>query len=793
MFKNYFKTAIRQLARNRLFSILNILGLAAGLCGSILIFLWVQDELSYDRQNPQPEDVFRLIAQFKDDQSATTPAGVAPYLQRTLPQVKQFVRFWPADPQTISFGEKRFIEKRIWYADSNFQQLFNFPLVKGDPGHVLRDHNELFITESAAKKYFGDKDPMGQHLSIQGNTGMVVTGVLKDLPVNSHVQFDFLLPLSNVDESDLKNNPWNNFIYYTYLRLDHSTASNPAAVAALEKNLGAIYRKEGDPRITPGFGLQRLTDIHLGEHYVMDVPGGGSLQYVRIFALVAVFILLIACINFMNLSTALSGRRAKEVGLRKTIGAMRWQLVAQFLGEAVLLSLVAFGVGMVLVWLLLPLFNELTDKHFSIQTLSGSRFLLLLSIAIVSGLLAGSYPALVLSKFQPVKVLKGLKVLQPGKAYFRNGLVVLQFTIAIALMVGTLVVYRQLRFIRERDMGFDKSNLLYVSMPQVGFDNMKRGAIQIDAALAGQPGIIAHTAVGDLPTYLTDGDADLKWPGKIPGDQTVFPMLGSDENTLDVFGMHLLTGRTFSKTYGNDSASILVNEQALQVMHMNPARAVGQRLEYDGVVYTIIGVVRNFNTKPVQYHVDPLLLLYHFSHGYDYVVVKTAPGAMKQAIETLRKQFATVYPQAVFEYGFVDKDLDALYASEEQMGKLFNGFSVLAILISCLGLFGLSAYTTQRRIKEIGVRKVLGASVQGIVGLLAREFLVPVAVATLIAFPLAAWGMDKWLHAFVYRIGLEWWFFAVAGGLALLIALCTVSFQSIQAARANPSKALRSE
>ena len=793
MFKNYLKMAVRQLTRNRLFSTLNILGLAAGLCGSILIFLWVQDELSYDRQNPQAGDTFRLNVTIGDIDAATTPIGMAPFLQRTLPQVSQVVRFWAADPLTIASGEKRFIEKKVWYADSNFQQLFDFPLVKGDPGHVLRDHNEVYITERTAKRYFGDKDPMSQRLRIQGNADVVVTGVLKDLPANSHIQFDFLLPISIMDGYDLKHNPWNNFIYYSYLRLDHRTASDPAAVAGLAKDLATIYKKNGDPRVAPTFTLERLTDVHLGQHYLMDVPGGGSLQYVRIFSLVAVFILLIACINFMNLSTALSGRRAKEVGLRKTMGAMRWQLVAQFLGEAVLLALFALGVGVLLVWLLLPLFNALTGKHFSIRELGGSRIGLLLGIALVSGLISGSYPALVLSRFQPVKVLKGVKVFQAGKSYFRNGLVVLQFTIAIALMVGTLVVYRQLEFIRNRDMGFDKSNLLYVSMPQVGSDDMKRGAMRIDAGLAGGPGIVAHTVVGDLPTYLTSGDDDLQWPGKDPRDQTIFPMLGADEHTLDVFGMHLDKGRTFSKVYGNDSSSILVNERALQVMHMDAATAVGRRVGYDGGVYTIIGVVRNFNIKPVQFNVEPVLLFYHFSRGYDYVVVKTAPGGTKQAIETLKKQFATVFPEAVFDYGFVDKDLDALYASEQKMGQLFNVFSVIAIFISCLGLFGLSAYTTQRRIKEIGVRKVLGASVQGIVGLLAREFLLPVVLATLIAFPLAAWGMDKWLHAFAYRIGLEWWFFAVAGGLALLVALCTVSYQSLVAARSNPVKALRAE
>jgi len=812
MFKNYLKIALRQLIRNRLFSTLNILGLAIGLCGSILISLWVQDELSFDRQNPEPEEVFRLNARLGDIDDATTTAGMAPFLQRTLPQVKQFVRFWASDALTIDYGEKRFLEKKVWYADSNFQQLFNFPLVKGDPRHVLQAKDELFITESTAKRYFGDKEPIGQRLHI-GSSDVLVTGVLKDIPENSHIQFDFLMPISMVDESDLKNNPWDNFIYYTYLRLDRRTAHDPAALARLEKAIATIYVKNGVPGFRPGFNLERLTDVHLGEHLLMDVPGGGSWQYVRIFSLAAVFILLIACINFMNLSTALSNRRAREVGLRKTIGAMRWQLIVQFLGEAVLLALLALALSLVLVWALMPLFNELTGKHFSPDALGGRRIGLLLGIALVAGLVSGSYPALVLSRFRPVQVLKGnggnrtlrmtwsvakqlhgsSNLFQPGKAYFRNGLVVLQFTIAIALMVGTLVVYRQLQFIRDRDMGFDKSNLLYVTMPQVGFDEMQKGAWRIDAALAGQPGIIAHTVSSDLPTNLVWGETDVHWEGKDPKDQTIFPMMGADENTLHVFGMHLLQGRTFSKAYGGDSSAMVVNETALRAMHMDPATAIGNIIRHNNQNFTIIGVVKDFNFKPVQHTMEPLLIMYRASHGYDYVVVRTAPGATKRVIEALRKQFALVFPQGIFEYGFVDRDLNALYAAEQKMGQLFNVFSLIAIFVSCLGLYGLSAYTTQRRIKEIGVRKVLGASVQGIVGLLAREFLVPVALATLIAFPLAAWGMDKWLHGFAYRIGLEWWFFAVAGGLALLVALCTVSYQSLLAARSNPVKALRTE
>ncbi|HEV2478472.1 MAG TPA: ABC transporter permease [Puia sp.] len=812
MFKNYLKTAIRQLSRNRLFSALNILGLATGLCGSIFIFLWVQDERSFDRQNPHAEDVFRVTSMLGDTHAATTPLVMAPFLQRTLPQVKQAVRFCVENPETISYGNKRFVEKRIWYADSNFQELFNFPLVNGDPRHILDSKDQVLMTESTAKRYFGDKDPVGQRLHIESQRDMVVAGVLKDLPRNSSIQFDILMPMSIMDESQA-NGPWNNFVYYSYLRLDHTTASDPAAIDRLEKTLAEVFKKNANQAYSPSFTLQRLTDIHLGEHYFMDAPGGGSMQYVRIFSLVAVFILLIACINFMNLSTALSSRRAKEVGLRKTIGAMRWQLVAQFLGEAVMLALLSLGLAVILVWLLMPLFDGLTGKDFSMGAFSGGRILLLLGIGVLAGLISGSYPALVLSRFQPVKVLKGTtevprwlrtrwsvakqlhrsSLFQPGKAYFRNGLVVLQFTIAIALMVGTLVVFRQLQFIRNRDMGYDKGNLLYVTMPQVGFNEMQKGARQIDAAVADEPGIVAHAVVSDLPTNLISGDPDVQWAGKDPKDQTVFPLLGADENTLNVFGMHLLEGRTFSRAYGNNDSGIVVNQAALREMHMDPATAVGKPIRYSGRNYSIIGVVRDFNFRPVQYNVEPLLILYRWSHAYDYVVVKTAPGATEKVIAELKNRFSQVYPQEVFDYGFVDKDLDALYASEQRMGELFNVFSLLAIFISCLGLFGLSAYTTQRRIKEIGVRKVLGASVQGIVGLLAREFLIPVAVATLIAFPLAAWGMDKWLHVFAYRIGLEWWFFAVAGGLALLVALCTVSYESLRAARSNPVRALRSD
>ena len=792
MIRNYLKTAFRQLTRNRLFSALNILGLATGLCGSIFIFLWVQDELSYDRGNPQAEDIFRVTVIDGSLHTAEVPLGMGPFLQRILPIVKQGVRFSAADPQMMVHGDKRFLEKRIWFADSNFQQLFNFPLVEGDATHIFQSKDQVLITESTAKRYFGDKDPIGERMSLQGQKDFVVAGVFKDLPANSHIQFDFLLPFAYV--RDQETSFWNNFVYYSYLRLDHAVAVNPAAVARLEQSMNAAYKQNGRSEFSPQFKLQRLTEIHLGEHYMADVPGGGSLQDVRIFSLVAVFILVIACINFMNLSTALSSQRAKEVGLRKTVGASRAQLIGQFLGEAVFLAVLALGLGLLLVVVLMPLFDQLTGKPFTIGVLGGGRLLLLFGVAVIAGLLSGCYPALALSAFQPVKVLKGLKVFQGGKAYFRNGLVVFQFAIAIVLIVGTLVLYRQLRFIRERDMGFDKSNLVYVSIPQVGGrEGMQQGAKRIAEGLAGERGVLSHTVMGDLPTYLVSGDPDVKWPGEDPKDYNIVPLMGVDEHSLDVFGMHLLAGRFFSKAYGSDDSSLVLNEAALKLMHMTLATAVGKTIRYNDRPYSVVGVVKDFNFKPVQFTVEPLVMIDHYWRGNDFVVVKTAPGATASVLAALKKQFTLAYPQNVFDYGFVDKDVESLYSSEQQMGSLFNVFSVLAIFISCLGLFGLSAYTTQRRFKEIGVRKVLGASVGGIVSLLSREFLLPVLLATLIDFPVAGWAMHKWLHGFVYRIGLEWWFFAVAGGLALVIALGTVSFHAINAAQSNPVKTLRSE
>jgi len=791
MFKNYFKTALRSLLRHKLFSGLNILGLAIGMCVSLLIFLWVQDELSYDRFNKNADAIYRITLKAGSLEAATSPLGLGPALHEELPEVEAATRFLLSDEKVLAYGDRRFKEAAIGYADSNFLRMFNYPLVKGSSGEALSRKDEILLTESTAKKYFGNDDPIGKTMRLDNQSSYVVTGVLKDVPRNSHLRFDALLPMSIMEEHERKSNSyWGNFIYYTFLKLQETAANDPTMLHRLEQRMPAVF-KSHQTGMDPLFFLQRLTDIHLHSHLLLDVAGQGDILYVRIFSWVALFIILIACINFMNLSTAISGTRAKEVGLRKTIGALRHQLIAQFLGESLLLAFIALSVGLGLARLLLPLFNELTGKTMGMQFLSFSHIAGAMGIAAAVGLLAGVYPSLVLSAFQPVKVLKGLKVLHPGRSYFRNGLVVLQFTIAIVLIAGTVVVYQQLQFIRHRDIGYNKDNLLYIPIPQLG--DMQKNARTIDDAMSRYPGIVNHTIVSDLPTDLTSGDLDVQWDGKDIKQQTVFTLMGGDENMVATFGMHLIAGRYFSKNFAGDENNYVVNETALKVMGMDPASALGKKIKYSGREGNIIGVLKDFNFKPVHQPVAPLLLMKGWSRGYLYELVRTTPANVETILPLMQKTFNAVFEGYPFSYGFVDQDLSRLYTTEQRMGRLANIFSILSILVSCLGLFGLSAYTTQRRFKEIGVRKVLGASVPGIVQLLAREFLGPIVIAALIAFPLAGWIMNNWLSAFAYRISIHWWVFAVSGIAALLIALVTVAFQAVKAALVNPVLSLRAE
>ena len=799
MLKNYLKTAIRNLLRQRLFSGLNIAGLATGMACSILIFLWVQDELSYDRFHANAANIYRLTARLGSIDAAVVPIPIAMAVRTALPAVINATRLNNLQCP-VTADHKKFDEHQIYYADSNFLQIFNFPLAAGDTNGLLKDPGKLAITESAAIKYFGSvAGAIGKPLHIDNDYrghDLVVTAVLKDVPANSHLHFNMLLPITHYEHTRNSAGAWGNYDVYTYFQLDPHVSQDPAAVRTLEAQINAIMEKNDDTHTKVRLSLQGLTDIHLGVQFLLDTEGHGNRQYVRIFSLVAIVILLIACINFMNLSTALSGRRAKEVGLRKTVGALRRQLVAQFLSESLLLSLVSLLAGLGLVALLLPLFNQLAAKNITLDLLNGRTIAGLLGTAIAVGLIAGSYPAFFLSSFNAVKVLKGVKVLHKGKSFFRNGLVVLQFTISVILMVSTLVVYRQLQFIHHRDIGFNKENLLYITLPAVG--DLRNNYRTMKTALQRDPGIPDHTIVSHLPTYLTTGTTSVTWPGKDPNQQVIFPQLWVDNNFTRTFGIRLLTGRYFSESFRGDDSNYVVNETALRIMHMTAAGAVGRQITYNDQRGTIIGVVKDFNFKPVQQPIEPLILRNtsntgDMSDNAGIVVIRSTPAAMTGILHEMKSVFQGIYPGYPFTYGFVKDDLAKLYTSEQQMGRIFNIFSILSILISCLGLFGLATFATQRRVKEIGVRKVLGASGAGIVTLLSREFIVLVTLALLIGFPLAGWIMDQWLARFVYRVSLSWWIFGLAGLIAMGIAMLTVSYQAIRAAMANPVTSLRSE
>jgi putative ABC transport system permease protein len=793
MLKNYFTTAFRNLSRHKLFSGLNIFGLATGMACSILIFLWVQDELSFDTFNPGASRIFRLTAKISDQEAAVVPPALAYSLKKQIPAINNVTRI-SSEHRMITIGTKKFDEKKMYYADSNFLQIFNYPLLKGNAASVLSSPGKVAITEATAIKYFGSAEAaMGKIIYIDNDikgTNLIVAGVLKDIPANSHLQFDILLPISLYDRINNPAGSWNNFDVYVYFQLKDAVKPTSAILRNIEKQATDVLKKN-NTQVQVSLSAQPLTNIHLHSHYLIDVPGQGNFQYVKIFSMVALFIIVIACINFMNLATAISGQRAKEVGLRKTVGALRAQLIAQFIAESLLLSFISLLLAVLIVYTMLPLFNQLANKSISFNLLDIRTVFSLLSIATLTGLLSGSYPAFFLSSFNPTNALKGAKILQSQKSFLRNGLVVLQFSTSVILIISTLVIYNQLQYIQNRDIGFNKENLLYMQMPKVG--DLKDNKDAMRATLAQYPDISSYTFTDELPTNLTSGGSQLTWRGMDPGTQVMAYRLRVDENFVKTFGMQMEAGRFFSKDFRSDDTGYVVNETALKVMKLDIKDAIGKviSISMEDKEVPIIGVVKDFNFKPVQQPIEPLVMKTNFSGGY--VVMRATPANIQKVIASLQKGFHNVYGDYPFSYGFVNEDLAKLYITEQRMGALFNVFSVLSIVISCLGLFGLATFATQRRIKEIGVRKVLGAGEAGIVALLSKDFIILVAISLIIAFPVAWWAMNKWLDNFAYRITIQWWMFVVAGSGALLIALVTVSFQAIKAAVANPVKSLRTE
>jgi len=776
------------LQRHKAFSLLNISGLAIGMACSIFILLWVQNELSYDRFNSNAKDIYRLTANAEGFKVAVSPAAMGAGLQSEMPEIKSTVRISKPSTELLEAGTKKFEEKNIFYADSNFLQMFSFKLLKGNRNTALQNPDGILITKNMAKKYFGNEDAIGKIIRKNNHENLIVTGVLANPLSNSHLQFDFILPMSSIEstEDDLKNKSWGNFNFYTYIQLNKSFNANTKNLANLNNRIKEIY-KTHISQLKVDFHLQPLTSIHLHSDLQIDLPGKGNIQYVNIFFIVALFILLVACINFMNLSTARSERRAKEVGLRKVVGASRTQLMMQFLGESLIISFLSLVIAVGIVWSLLPAFNHLADKNLSFSLLNGKLVLMLIGIALFTGVISGLYPALFLSGFKPINILKGKLKIGGGNLLFRNGLVVTQFAVSIILLVGTAVVYQQLNFIKNKNLGFDKSNLLYMRMH--GDLWGKQEALKAD--LKQNSYTQDFSIISNLPTALTTGNIDVQWEGKDPNSQVIVPSMDVDENFIQTFQMKILAGRGFSESFKGDSSNYILNETAMHLMGMNLNNAVGKSISFGGTKGTVIGVVKDFNFKPLQYAIDPLVL--RLNNWGGYVVVRSQPGNTEATINALGKISHELNPAYPFAYNFLDNDLNNLYKGEQKMGNIFNLFAILAIFISCLGLYGLSAFMSEQRTKEIGVRKVLGASVFSIVYLLSGKFTRLIVIAMVIAIPLSWWAINAWLKSFAYRINISWIIFFGACGTALLVALLTVSYESVKAAVANPVNSLRSE
>lgn len=789
MFQNYLTTAFRSLRRFKLFTFLNVFGLATGMACSILILLWVQDEKSYDQFNEHAGQIYRLTANVAGTPAAVTPPPLVLALKQQIPVIKAVTRVAPISA-IVSVGNQKFNEKNILYADPNFLQVFSYPLLYGNIKHALTRPDGIVITENTAIKYFGTTNAIGKTIHVDNDVKgheYRVTGVLKNILHNSHLQFAILLPIDFYNQSN--GGIWDNFSAYSYVQIDDHFKADAQAIIALERQTNAIYKANDKSNTKSSFTFQPLADIHLHSQLAVDVDGQGNSQYVTIFSLVAMFILLLACVNFMNLSTALGSQRAKEVGLRKTIGALRSQLITQFISESLLVAIIALVIGSTVAWLLLPVFNDLSAKQITMDLLNAKLLGGLLGLAILVGLISGSYPAFFISSFNPAKVLKGVKILGSQKSYLRNGLVVFQFAIATILMVSTIVVNYQLRFIKNRDIGFNKSNLLYLQMPQAG--DLKNNYQALKAALLQNPDINDYTLINQLPTNLSSATNNVNWIGRDPRLQILFPHISVDGSFVKTFGMHLLTGRSFNDQTKVDENNYVLNEKAVSLMGMTAENAVGKKISSNGNEGFIIGVVKDFNFKPVQQPIEPLIMK-HTNNG-GYLVLRSGPADVQALILKLRSIFQRIYPNTPFAYGFVDEDLAKLYTAEQRMGAIFNTFSVISILVSCLGLFGLATFATQRRIKEIGVRRILGAGVWGIVIMLMKDFIKLVTLSLIIGCPLAWFVMNKWLTAYAYRVELEWWMFASAGILAITIALITVSYQSINAALNNPVKSLRTD
>jgi putative ABC transport system permease protein len=790
MFKNYFKTTLRKLWKNKTYSFLNIAGLAIGIASAALIFLWVEDELTFNHNFAKRDFIYRIMENHhnegKINTSGSTPGPMAQAVKTDIPGIKNSGRLsWTMD-ELMVLNDKSLKESGA-YVDPSVLSMFSLPFIYGKPANAFKDLQSVVISETVARNFFGNENPVGKTIKMNANQGFsvdglyTVTGVYKDFPQNSSYKFQWISPYVLFENKNDWMKPWDNNLTETLVEL------NPAADAeTINKKLaGYIAAKTGTP--SASCILFSMNDWNLRSQFTDGKPDGGNIKYVKLFSLIAVIILIIACINFMNLSTAQSEKRAREVGVRKVMGAGKTRLIVQFIGESLLLSFISVILAVTIVYLVLPMYSNMVKKVFEINLFNITHIGWLLSVGLVTGLMAGSYPAFYLSSFNPVKVLKGIKIkTRVGVIFIRKGLVISQFAVSIILIICTTIIYQQIQHIKNRDLGYEKDRLIMMDLQGDVKAHFSSVVSQLKAT-----GLIEDAAMSlHDPLHINSYTSDFTWPGKDVNNKVTVHSNQVSPEYLSVLHMKIMEGRDFYQT-GADSNRVIINESMKKFM--GKEGKPGGLISINSTNLQIAGIVKDVVYNDIYAASSPLILFCHPKNA-NVLTIRIKPEVdLSEALSKTEAIFKINNPGYPFEYKFLDEEFNQLFSTETLIGNLAGIFSVLAIFISCLGLFGLSSYTAEQRRKEIGIRKVLGASTEGLAGLLSKEFLKLVALSCILAFPISWWAMNNWLQDYQYRTTIHWWIFAIAGIVSLTIALITVSFQAVKVAITNPINSLRSE
>ena len=790
MFRNYLKTALRSFSRNTLFTLINLTGLAVGLTASILILLYVYNELNYDSFHENADELYRMNIVFNqqdvENTTAMSTGAMGVSLREEVPEVKDMVRISDNRSGYFRNGDKSFFLDDIRYVDSTFFRMFSFRLLRGDPETALDEPFSIVLTPEEAEKIFQNEDPMGRYIRFNDEHPMKVTGIVAPPPANSQIVYNALISFSTLYEYDNVFLGWDGgYGFYTYVQFieGYDPSSLPARLKDfMHKHINYKYKEVG---VEIRMQFDPLKHIHLYSTANAELDTKGNLSNIYIFSAIALFILLIACINFMNLSTARSARRAREVGVRKVLGANKNKLRWQFLTESMLISFIAMVLALVLVEIVLPVFNNLIDKELSLYhaeniSLLAGIFLLIILV----GLLSGSYPAFHLSSFRPVTVLKGGWISSRSKTRFRDVLVVLQFAITIALIICTLVIHRQINFVQNKELGFNKENILYLPLKS------KNSRNNLEALKKEIKNIAAVNQVGAGSALPGFGLTSNGYRPEGLEEPIMIHVMDVDENMLKTLDIEIVEGAGFSKESGTDQNDYLINKAMAR--EMNWDKPIGKTIVRNGR-HRVIGVVEDFHFAPLYVNIQPMLLTNKPFDGFNYLVIRMNMADPQATLRQIEEKWQAILPSEPFIYNFLDASLNRVYSQEKRFGKLFVYFSVLAILIACLGLLGLASFMVEQRTREIGIRKVFGSSENAIVRLLSWNFTKRVLLANLLAWPVAWYAMSKWLENFAFRVDLSWWIFVLSGLMALLLALLTVGYQSFKAANMNPAEVVKYE